>query len=352
MQYAKESRIRITHRFGAIHQLLNPANPMRVAPAPYSTSAPGQVANEDIFGITTSLVGAGNTVTAPASGGVNQDLIDLFGNFDVSDQSPVASTPVPHKQAQNPFDQTPVANGTAPVSPPKKSATPSPVVPSPSPVAPLNDPFAVVSTPNTQAQSFVPHHVSAPQQNAPSQSAPVARNMSQCSFTQQGHAPVASNVSQGSHAQQMPVPAPRNVSQGSYAQHAHAPQSLQAQQRLMGVHTSGAPVKYGNAQPQIPNASMPPQQNRPIAPQQYYQPNPSLQYAPTKPHPGHPPQLLPQQQYNQVRGGQHPPQQQYHQHPGQHQQSHPPLQEQYVAQQAPPAQPKKQPNLSQFDPFQ
>ena len=109
-----------------MHQLFNPANPMRrVAPAPNSAPAPHHSAGADIFGLTTAApVGAGSVPAAPASAGVNQDLVGLFGSFEISDQASVASTPNP--PAQNPFSKAPVAHGTAPPVPPQTSIAPSP----------------------------------------------------------------------------------------------------------------------------------------------------------------------------------------------------------------------------------
>jgi len=338
-RYAKHSRISITHRFGAIHQLLNPMS--RVAPAPHMASAAPvsrQTANEDIFGLTTSppVAALGATASPANVTGATQDMIGLFGNVGISNQSSTAPPAAPIHQAHDPFAQAPVANGPAPTPPrqtlPPKTAFPnhSSVVPPQAPAAHAHNQFSQVPVSGAQPQNVVPQYSRAPQQQAPLPNANLQRNGSQGSFAQHQQASVPNAAVQ------------RNGSQGSRTQQqAHA---------------------YGTAQTQKPNGSAPPQQNRSMAPQQaYYQSNPSVQYTSTKPHSGLPPQggypMVPpqqqrqqQQQYNQVRGQQHPPvQQQQYQH---HQQSYPPpQQQQYMAQQAPPAQPKK-PNLSQFDPFQ
>jgi len=346
-RYAKERRISITHRFGAMHQLLNPSNPMRVAPAPHSApSVTYQAsANEDIFGLTTASQPPVNATPAPSSAGVNQDLIGLFGNFDVSDSRSVASTPMPNNQVPNAFDNASVASGAAP----------SLAVPTPAPAVPPQNPFPATAPATAARVASQGSHIQQP----PHVVAPIGRNMSQGSHVQQpppAMAPAARNMSQGSYAQQAPpmnAPGARNMSHGSYFQQPPPAMAPGARNMSQGSHAQQAPPSHAQqgyaiptAQPRAPTASLPPQQSKPMAPPHYQQPgNPSL-YASTNSHPG----LLPQQQYNQGRG-QHIPQQQYHhQHP-QHQQPHPPpAQQQYMAQQAPPAQPKK-PNLAQFDPF-
>ena len=325
---------------------------MRVAPAP--NSAPSvtyqAAANEDIFGLTTASQPSVNATPAPSSAGVNQDLIGLFGNFDVSDSRSVASTPMPNNQVPNPFDNASVASGAAPTPSHQSAAAPTPAVPMPSPAVPRQDPF---SPPATATTTRVASQGSQVQQPPPAM-APAARNMSQGSYAQQAppmNAPVARDLSQGSYALQVPpsnTSAARHMSQGSYFQQpppAMAPGARNMSQAPPFHAQQGYAIP--TAQPHALTTSLPPQQNRPTAPPHYQQPgNPSL-YASTNSHPGVPPQ----EQYNQGRGQHISQKQHHHQHP-QHQQPHPPpAQQQYMAQQAPPAQPKKPTNLAQFDPF-
>jgi len=326
-RYVKNSRIAITHRFGAMHQHFNPASRGRVAPAPHAAASP----NEDIFGLTTSSPANASAARSSTSDAA-QDLVGLFGNVDISDQASIASSlppnnpfaqaPVTNGSApqapSNPFAQAPVTNGSAPPHPsqplPPKTAysNHSSVVPTPAPTARPHDPFAQAPVANAQVKNIAPNHPHAPKQ------------------------PTAALQGNGA---QMP-----------YTQQARAPQSHPYQQQhAMGAPTPGAPAGYASALAQKPTAAAPPQQSRPTPPQQnYYQPThmgpPQGRYPPHQQQTGPPPQATypPQQQHQLV------PQQQIHHH---QQQSYPPMQQQqqYFAQQAPP-QPQK-PNLSQFDPF-
>ena len=332
------------HRFGAIHQLLNPNAAARVASAPRLgppvNSSPGvppahrsmepgpQRVEHDIFGLTTPSTAAGVSAGDPA-----QDIMGLFANFDVSSNrssSSIVGLP-------------------------------------PAPAGQVHDPFAPGSIPNTNS------HALSPPPRSISRNAPVSNQPGAIIVPSRASAPHAQNpfslVANNTQTTQ------NLVSQGSPVPTQQINRSLPQVQQQQQQHASGGVpnnpgqvVAYGSGYPQSSNVPTPPAHQQhlpgPGAPQQqYYQRQPSGEFNPTHPPPGPPQQggyamSSPQQhhqqqhqqpQHNQTGGYQYPPRQQQHQHP--HYQ-HPPSQQQYVAQQAPPpAQPTK-PSLSQFDPFQ
>jgi len=331
--YVKNSRISIMHRFGAMHQFLNPNAAARVASAPHlgppvnsspgappahRSMGPGPRVEHDIFGLTTPSAAAGVSAD-PAQG-----IIGLFSNFDVSSStlssSSVGLPPAPVGRVHDPFAPAPIPNNANALTPqPRSTSWNAPV---------SNQPGAA------------PSRASATHAQNPFSQLPVANNAQ----TQQNL------VSQGS-----PVPT-QQINRSS-------PQVQQLQlQHASGVPNPGQVVAYGC--PQKPNVLTP---HAGAPQQQYYQRQHSGEYNPTHPPSGPPQQAgyaMPapqqqhhhqqqqqQQQHNQTGGYQYPPRQQQQQQQPPHYQ-HPPSQQQYVAQQAPPpAQPTK-PSLSQFDPFQ
>ena len=394
-----------------MHQLLNPMCSKRVAPAPSVTpiSDPRQTANEDIFGLTSSPVMTAGAKANPASTTNSaQDIMGLFGNFDISNQSPNPLSSAPN-HSQNSVAQLPIRNGQVPTPSHQTLASNTAISNNSfgtrSHVAAVQtqNPFSQVPTPKIQAENFVAQYPHAPpQQTAKS---PVDRNASQGSHTthvpRYSHSiphqqvtstntPIERKLSRGSHEQQTHVPeyshaAPqqipfasqsieRNLSQGPQTQQGHVPRySNASQQHALLSNTSvernmsqaslaqqthvatGAPFGYGNAPSQKSNGSIPPQQNNSLnTHMNHYQSNSLLQYNPATMHSGLPSQggysMEPQQQQNnQVRDHKHPNSQAHQQQ----QHSYPPSQQHYVTKQLQSASTQTvKPNLSQFDPFQ
>jgi len=309
-RYKRDSRISVTHRFGAMHQLFHPNASTRVAPAPHSATSPHvpqAPVEHDILGLTSSPpAGPSN---APSKVNATQDIIGLFETFDVSNSSVGGSSSAPTSQVHDPFSQAPVPNAHALTPSPKTVLQNSPA---------SNPPSSVVSQPSDPRahNPFDQMSVVSPQPH---------------SLVQQG------------------PPAPLHYANRS-------PQVVHNHQYSGANDLSQPPTHVSTHNQKSIVATSP----RPAVPQQqHYQAQPAGQYYPHH-HPSGPPQHgtapSPQQhhiqQHNPAGGYQYPPtQHQQQQLQPQHQQfRHPLPQQQFVAQPAPSGQSAK-PNLSQFDPF-